>query len=75
MLHGDVNILAVLAAAVAPMVVGAIWYGPLFGKTWIQAHGYSEEDLAEMQKGMGKAYGISFIFYMVAMGVILAVWP
>lgn len=68
---GDVNVLAVLAAAVATMFLGAIWYGPLFGKLWIKAHGYSEQDLEEMKKGMGKAYGISFLCYLV-MGVVMS---
>ena len=68
---GEVNILAVLAAAVATMVIGGIWYGPIFGKTWLKVHGYSKERLAEMQKGMGKTYGLSFVCYVV-MGVMMA---
>lgn len=65
MSFGEVNYLAVLVAAFAPMVIGAIWYGPVFGKIWIKAHGYDPEQLAEMQQGMGKAYGLSFVCYLV----------
>ncbi len=71
MLHGEVNALAVLAAAVATMVVGAIWYGPLFGKAWMKARGYTAEKLEGMKQGMGKAYGISFVCYLV-MGVVMS---
>ena len=31
---GHINFLAVLLAAVAACVVGALWYGALFGKAW-----------------------------------------
>ena len=30
-----VNYLAVLAAAIASMVIGFLWYGPLFGKQYM----------------------------------------
>jgi len=33
-----VNYLAVLAAAVASYIIGAIWYGAIFSKVWV---GYS----------------------------------
>ena len=49
-MFSDVNLLAVLAAAVATMVLGAIWYGPLFGKSWMSAHGYTPEKLAGMKQ-------------------------
>ncbi len=32
----DINWLAIIVAAVASMVLGAIYYGPLFGKTWLR---------------------------------------
>ena len=30
----EINWIAVLLAAISTMVVGSIWYGPLFGKAW-----------------------------------------
>ena len=30
----DVNLIAVLVAGIVPMIVGMLWYGPLFGKRW-----------------------------------------
>ncbi len=67
----EVNFLAVLTAALAPMVLGAVWYGPLFGRAWMRAHGHTPERLEEMKKGMGRAYGLSFVCYLV-MATVLA---
>ena len=67
----EINFLAVGVAALAPMVIGAVWYGPLFGKAWVSAHGHTPERLEEMNKGMGKAYGLSLVCYLV-MATVLA---
>ncbi len=32
--------LAILLAVVASFIFGAIWYGPLFGKTWAGLMGF-----------------------------------
>ena len=44
----ELNFLAVVVAAIAPMVIGGIWYGPLLGRQWMSAHGYTPERLEEM---------------------------
>ena len=63
----DVNVIAVLVAAVATFVLGAVWYSPvLFGKQWVEAHGYTPEKLEEMKKrGVLKAYAVSLLCYIV----------
>jgi hypothetical protein len=65
MLLMGVNLWAVLAAAVASMIIGFVWYSPiLFAKPWMLAMGYDPEDkarIAEMQKTAGPKYGISFL--------------
>ena len=69
--------LAILASAVASMVIGSIWYGPLFGKAFQQAMGmdeWSPEKQAEEKKKMGKLYAMQLIaslvmFYVLAMFV------
>ena len=54
-----VSLLPVLVAAIASMVVGFVWYGPLFGKTWISLMGFSKKQMEEgKKKGMGKTYAI-----------------
>lgn len=73
-----INYLAVLAAAVVSMVVGALWYGPLFGKLWISMMGFTEEKMKEAKaKGMGKSYAVAFVGSLVMAFVLAhfaAVW-
>ena len=69
-----VNFWAVLASAVASMVIGSIWYGPLFGKKFMSAMGmdsWSPEKKAAMKKSMGLTYLWQFLasilmFYVFA---------
>jgi len=63
-----VNYLAVLASAVSAMVVGFLWYGPLFGKAWSKMMGWGEmtpEQLKEKQKKAMPMYAISFVGSLV----------
>lgn len=47
---------AVLGAAIASMILGFLWYGPLFGNAWMRLSGMTEADKAAAQKkGMGIA--------------------
>lgn len=52
-----VNYLAVVVAAVASMVLGFVWYGPLFGKPWMAMMGFTKEGMeAAKTKGMTMNY-------------------
>jgi len=43
----EINYLAVIVAAVAYFVIGALWYSPvLFGKTWMKGIGKTPEQMA-----------------------------
>lgn len=60
----DINLLVVTLCATISMVVGFIWYGPLFGKKWIEIIGATEMDISarkEMQKRAMPLYVISFL--------------
>src|SRR5262245_50939413 len=59
------NYVAILVTAVAIFVIGALWYTVLFGKMWTEAHAYTPEQLEGMKQGMAKAYGFSFLCYLV----------
>lgn len=51
----DLNYVAIVVAAVLQFIAGAIWYMPIFGKTWGAMHGYdrlSQEEQSAAQKGM-----------------------
>lgn len=60
----EINYIAILVGAILSMVVGAIWYGPLFGKKWLEIIGANKEDLAareKMKKSAGPLYLIQFV--------------
>ncbi len=61
----QIHWLAILAAAVAGFVVGGLWYGPLFGKAWMQARGLSEEEL-KSGANMGRIFGATFVLNLIA---------
>jgi len=52
----QISLIAALLTGVASLVLGFIWYGPLFAKAWSKEVGLSE---AEM-KGAGIGYLIAF---------------
>ena len=43
----EINWLAIGLATLVPTAVGALWYGPIFGKAWIKSTGKTEEELME----------------------------
>ena len=63
----QLNVWAMLAAAVSAFVVGGLWYSPvLFGKAWERANSFTESPQAG-----AKSYASSFLF-MLVMAVNLA---
>lgn len=60
----DVNLFAVLVAGVIPMIVGSLWYGPLFGKRWL---GMMEMTAEEVQEGFNpvRTYGVSILLSLL----------
>ncbi len=62
-----INYWAVLVAAVAAMITGFLWYGPIFGKLWMSLMGITPEKMKESQAkgGMGARYFAMFIGSLV----------
>ena len=55
----DLNYVAIVVAAIAPMAVGALWYSPrLFARQWMRAVGRTEEDL---RGGAGIGYAVALV--------------
>jgi hypothetical protein len=52
-----VNFLAVLVTAIVQMVLGFLWYGPLFSKPWMKMMGMKADDMS--------AGGPSPVIYLV----------
>lgn len=65
----DINILAVVAAAVSSFLLGGLWYSSvLFEAVWVREAGVAE------QSGHGPAvFGISFVFTLIS-AVAFAWW-
>jgi hypothetical protein len=59
----QMNWLAILLSGLIPMAVGAIWYGPLFGKAWQREAGISDETIKGANMGM--IYGIATLFALM----------
>lgn len=69
----EINYFAVLVCGVLAMVLGYIWYGPLFGKKWLEVIGATDLDLEkrrEMQKRAGKLYFIQFALALFQVWVL-----
>jgi Protein of unknown function (DUF1761) len=61
----EINWLAVLVAAVASFLLGAVWYSnALFGKVWQREAGVSDEKLK--QGNMAKIFGLTLILAFLA---------
>lgn len=69
----NINILAVVVSAILSMVIGSIWYGPLFGKRWMRLVKFSKEDTEKGKKDMPKTYGMMFVGSLVTSYVLALV--
>lgn len=63
----SVNYLAILACVVAGMIVGWLWFGPIFGKPWARHMGMEDMDAPE-----GGEMAKSMIIFIV--GNLLIAW-
>lgn len=75
---GELNVLAVLAAAIAAFISGAIWYSkPLFAYKWGSEVGFSKKKMDEgPSENLPQIMGVSFITVLVsavAMGLLIKV--
>jgi len=68
-----INYWAVLLATVASIVLGTVWYGPLFGKQWMRMVGIEKpsEITKAVKRQMMKSYAIAAIASFV-MAYVLA---
>ncbi|GAA5050176.1 DUF1761 domain-containing protein [Erythrobacter westpacificensis] len=69
---GNVNLLAVVLGTVAFFVIGALWYGPLFGKSWREMNGMTDEMVkAGPQPGQKPVWLIMLLAFLLEMVVVL----
>jgi hypothetical protein len=78
MVFSGVNYLAVIVAAAAAFVIGAVWYTILFSRQWIAAIGTTKEEM-QAKGGSPAPFIVAIVGYLV-MGWVLSVvmdsiWP
>ena len=61
------NYLAIVGAALVPMIVGMIWYSPkVFGNTWMQVNGFTPEHSKGMNMPLILGVMVLMSFFMLA---------
>lgn len=68
----EINYVAVVLSSVLAMALGAYWYGPLFGKKWMEVVGATncdEETQKKMQKEAMPLYVIQFLLTLFQVAV------
>jgi hypothetical protein len=59
----DLNLWAILLAAVSSFVLGGLWYGPLFKNAWCKAAGVDPD---KPTGHPARVFGVAFFFSLVA---------
>ena len=72
-----INWFAVIVAAVSAFALGAVWYGPIFGKRWQTLTQLSDEELADANMAMifGTSFVLTLIISFALAAMIAAVLP
>lgn len=61
-----VNYWAILLCGILSLVLGSLWYGPLFGKQWMALSGINPGQMTDAQKkGMWKSYVLALVGSLV----------
>ncbi|MBI4080776.1 MAG: DUF1761 domain-containing protein [Candidatus Levybacteria bacterium] len=66
----EINNLTVLIAAAVSMVIGFVWYGPLFGKSWAKLMGFTEKKKKEMKREAPRMYAMTFVVSLITAYVL-----
>lgn len=68
----EVKPLAVVVAALSGFMVGGLWYGPIFGKPWLAATGFTAEQLKRDGSPM-RSYLTAFVANLIGAYALAAV--
>ena len=69
----EMNFYIFFLAALVPMIIGFVWYGPLFGKAWMDQMGFTEESLKDtnMVKTLLISYVLSLLIGFALMPMVI----
>lgn len=79
----EIQIVPILICVILSMVIGSLWYGPLFGKTWMAIIGVDPALMndpvkkKEMQKQMYGAYIIQLVLSIIQIWILshyITIW-
>ena len=63
----NINFLAVIVAAFSAFFVGWIWYGPLFGKQWMELNGFNLDEMSKQKwLPMPVIIGVNYVATLLA---------
>ncbi len=78
-LISEVNWLAIIVVTVVNFFFGCLWYGPIFGKAWMNATGLNEDTMGASTKPMILtfilAFGTAIIIALAVEGFDIMYWP
>jgi len=61
----DVSLVATLVGTLLGFALGALWYGPLFGKAWMASVGLTPETIRR-DFNPARTYGTTFVLGLIA---------
>lgn len=64
---------SILPAAILGFLVGGLWYGPIFGKAWMAARGFTAES-AQAGANLPLIFGLTFVLNLFSAGVLFHVF-
>lgn len=69
----NINFLFIAIAALVPLIIGFIWYGPLFKNAWMKEMNFTEDSMqgANMPLIFGLCYVLSFLIALGLMPVVI----
>jgi len=70
------NFLLTALAAIVPMIIGFIWYGPLFKNAWMKEVGFTDESMkgSNMVLIFGASYMLSFLLAFILQTLVIHQW-
>jgi hypothetical protein len=66
--QATVNYLAIIVAAIINLVLGFLWYGPLFGRRWLALSNITQEQMRS--GGIAKTTAGSFVIALIVFYVL-----
>lgn len=67
----DLNYLAILVSGISAVVLGFLWYGPLFGKAWMKTVGVTSEQAAAVRNDPAKMQSMYRGYAITALGGLI----